>query len=230
MAIKYIAEIKGGREVTLIGTADYEYWKDALVREQLAPVQISNRAELLLSAVELTWMGVRFRELSVSISVQEVNEPAKTGVYLAAAFNTSKVFSFIERHWFHTPYRHAQVSVSMRDRWSFQLTDHANTILQAKRLGTTTPKECDTLWEGAIYLPKRKSGAQKRFEVFFAKLSGRTEIAPFKDSLDLIQLAASKRDPILQSLSDSRFTGIEWRVRSNATHARSKTYERGCVP
>jgi hypothetical protein len=230
MPVKYIAEVQGGREVALNGTADFQYWKHVLAPQGLAPTQCNNQAEIVLSAVELKWMGVRFSELSVAICVHEANEPEKAGIYLAAAFNTSRMFSFIERRCFHTPYRHARVSVSTHAPSSFQLTDDANTILQAERHGTTAPEERDNAWQGAIYLPSRITRAQKRYEVFFARLSGRTQITPFEDSLDLIQFAVSKRDPIFQLLIDSRFTGVEWRVRSNATHARSKTYKRGCVP
>ena len=230
MPVKYIAVVKGAREVSLAGAADYEFWKSRLEPERLVPVQINNAAEVLLSAVELKWMGVRFSELSLSMRVHEVDEPGKAGIYLASAFNTSKMFSFIERHWFHTPYRHAQVHVSAREPWSFQLTDNAETILQAVRHVNTAPTKCETAWEGAIYLPNRRAGSRAHFEVFFARLSGPTEIAPYDGAHDFIQLAASKHDPIFQSLSDSSFTAIEWRVRSNATHARSKTYKRGIVP
>jgi hypothetical protein len=229
MQQKYIAEIHGAHEVSLRGTADYEYWKDRLAHEELAPIRIHDRAQILLSAVELKWMGVRFSELSVSISVHEIDDPTKSGIYLAAAFNTSKLFTFFERHWFHTPYHHAQVNVIACEPWSFQLTDGEGILLKARRHGMTQPTETHTAWEGPIYLPHRPVAARKRFQVFFARLSGATEIVPFDSSQDSNQLAPSKRNPIFQSLLDSRFTAIEWRVRSNATHARSKTYNRGVV-
>ena len=230
MPVKYIAVINGGREVSLYGTAGYDYWKARLARENLVPIQTSNGAELLLSAVELKWMGVRFSELSVSISAKEVGDTGKAGIYLASAFNTSKVFSLIERNWFHTPYCYAQVNVTTQTPWSFQLSDGANTILQARRHATVAPKECETGWKGAIYLPSRGRGPRQHFDVFFASLSGVTAIAPFDDSYDRIDLAAAKHAPIIQLLIDSGFTAREWRVRSNATHARSKTYKRGFVP
>jgi hypothetical protein len=90
-------------------------------------------------------------------------------------------------------------------------------------------KTCDNVWEGAIYLPDRKTTSQRHPEVFFARLSGATEIAPFEESRDVIQMAASKRDPVFQSLIDSNFTGTEWRVRNSAMHARSKTYKRAVL-
>jgi hypothetical protein len=90
----------------------------------------------------------------------------------------------------------------------------------------TSAKVSDTSWEGTIYLPHRGAAKRQRFEVFFARLCGATEIAPFENARDSVRFTVSKRNPIIQSLIDSRFTGIEWRVRSNATHARSKTYKR----
>lgn len=230
MPVKYIATVKGGREVALVGTADFGYWTDALHVERLNPVRINERAEILLSAVALKWMGVRFCELSVAIAVHENDQPSKAGIYLASAFNTSKVFSLFERNWFHTPYRCAQVKVSTRKPWSMQLSDGNCTMLQAERHGISAAKVCDTSWEGTIYLPHRGAPAQRRLEVFFARLCGATEIAPFERERDVVQFSVSKRDPVIQSLVDSRFTGIEWRVRSNATHARSKTYDRGVLP
>jgi hypothetical protein len=230
MHVKYIAQVKGAREVTLIGSSAYKYWAQALARERLVPVATGNRAAVRLSGVELTWMGIRFRELSISIAVHEVEQPERTGVYLAAAFNTSKLFSFIERKWFHTPYCHAEVNVSTQNPWSFQLDDGGDTLLRAVRHASAALNEAESLWEGSIYLPSHDSRRPNRPELFFARLHGPTQIAAFDATRDEFCLAASKTHPILQSLIDSRFTGVEWRVRSNATHARSKTYKRGSVP
>jgi hypothetical protein len=230
MAAKYIADIKGAREMTLIGAANYEYWQRQLSPEVLVPVKLNNCAEVLLSAVELKWMGVRFRELSVSISVHDANRPSEAGLYLPAAFNTSRVFTFFERNWFHTPYCHAQVDVSTGQPWSIQLADEGSVILQVARSGTTPPNGCHTLFEGPIYLPSRQAGSRRRFEVFFARLAGETQIVPFDAERDSLQMAESARHPILKMLIESNFTGVQWRVRSNATHARSKTYERGMSP
>jgi hypothetical protein len=51
------------------------------------------------------------------------------------------------------------------------------------------------------------------------------EVYPFEPTTDTLVLP-SKHDPVWDRLGDSRFTGREWRIRENATHAKSKTYQR----
>ncbi len=81
-------------------------------------------------------------------------------------------------------------------------------------------------WEPTIFLPKRPSKPDAPPKQFFARLSGDTQVYSFLSNHDQITLQPSVAAPILQSLIDSRFTGRQWMIRQNATHARSKTVTR----
>jgi len=57
--IKWTAELKHVREVSLLGTADLAFWKDRLIKEELLPVDCDGRAKLLIVAADSKFMGVR---------------------------------------------------------------------------------------------------------------------------------------------------------------------------
>ncbi|MBK8030527.1 MAG: hypothetical protein IPK17_13690 [Chloroflexi bacterium] len=85
--IEYVTIVEPVLEVTLIGTADRAVW---------APhfdlgAQTADPVTVVLSAVETTYMGVRFRELSLSLLLDDAK-----GI-LVHAFNSSRMFAFIER-------------------------------------------------------------------------------------------------------------------------------------
>src|SRR5687768_5406436 len=113
--VKYIAVVKCAREVTVIGSAEYAYCADRLLHESLVPQKANGRAEVILSAVQLKWLGVSFREFSVSIAVRDRDEPSVNGIYLVSAFSTSRFFAFIEKHHFRTPSCHSNIDVSVQD-------------------------------------------------------------------------------------------------------------------
>jgi hypothetical protein len=224
--VKYIAVVKGAREVTLIGSAEYDYWAARLLSDNLEPESRNGRAEVILSAVQLKWMGVSFREFSVSISVHDRVEPSIDGIYLVSAFSTSRMFAFIEKHHFRTPYCHSNIDVSVQAPWSLQLFDGVNPVIKSERHDAGDVESCDETWEVRIFLPNGARGSKPSDKLLFARLSGATQMASFSAASDSLNLTPSNQHAVVQSLVDSGFTGTEWRVRSNATHARSKTYRR----
>jgi hypothetical protein len=224
--VKFIAIVKGAREVTLVGSAEYDYWADRLLYENLVPQKVDGRAEVILSAVQLKWMGVSFREFSVSISVRDRAEPSIDGIYLFSAFSTSRLLACIEKYHFRTPYYHSNIDVSVQNPWSLQLFDGVTPVIQSERHDASDVERCDETWEARIFLPNGARGSKPSNQLFFAKLSGATQVARFSASSDSLALTPSNQHAVVQSLVDSGFTGREWRVRSNATHARSRTYRR----
>ena len=224
--VKYIAVVNGGREVTLIGSAEYDYWADRLLHDNLVPQKVNGRAEVILSAVQLKWMGISFREFSVSIRVHDRAEPSIDGIYLVSAFSTSRLLAFIENHHFRTPYCHSNIDVSVQDPWSLQLFDGRNPVIKSERHDADDVEYCDETWEVRIFLPNGARRVTPSDKLFFATLSGATQIVRFSATSDSLALMPSNQHAVVQSLVDSGFTGSEWRVRSNATHARSKTYRR----
>jgi hypothetical protein len=214
--VKYIAEINGGREVTLVCAADYEYWQSRAANEQLTIASVNGAAEVWLSAVQLRWMGVRFNELSISVRLE-----ADNSVLLITAFNTSRLFALSERLFFSTPYRQERVEINTQPPEQFVLYDGVKTALAARHGSGSEVQSHNELWEGAIWLPSARPGASRKY--FYARLGGETRVSPFNPSSDTLEIQPS-RHPITQTLIESRIRGVEWRVRPNASHARSKTF------
>jgi hypothetical protein len=221
--MKYIAEIHNVREVCLVGSADIEFWKEYLARDELTPANIAGQAQLWLSAVQLKWLGITFREISVAIQL-DLGKPAEQSIYLISAFNTSRIFAWFERNCFHTPYQHARVVVHGERPWSFELRCDETVSLEARSNGVISSTASDETWTGTIVLPA--TSARTGQKVFYAKLSGLVEFAPFDRLSDQIVFRPSSQHRVIQLLADSQFTGVEWRVRTNATHARSRTYNK----
>jgi hypothetical protein len=214
--VKYIAQINGGREVTLICAADYKYWHDELARYHQTPADINGAAELWLSAVQLKWMGVRFSELSVSVRLE-----ADQGAFLLAAFNTSRAFALSERLFFHTPYQHARVDIVPQQPESFALYAGSAAAILAKRGSDATAADSDRNWEGRVWMPT--SPAARKQKYFCARLAGEAQVSMFDSSSDVLHLQPSSL-PIVSKLSESNLRGVEWLIRRDASHARSKTF------
>lgn len=67
--IQWTATIEHVREVSLLGCASLSYWSDRLQSEELRPSEFEGKAQVLLIAAEMKFMGIWFRELSFSILV-----------------------------------------------------------------------------------------------------------------------------------------------------------------
>jgi|CXWL01.1.fsa_nt_gi hypothetical protein len=237
MPVKYIAELKHVREVSLLGTADLAFWTDQLGKEGLSPTSSDGQALLLISAVDSQFKGIRFRELSFGNMVCRHKEGAQQDeFYLAAAFNTSRFFAFIERTFFSTPYFHGSIQIDVRLPACIQLTRDGDAVFRAEMTadpltsGSREPlRSGDDGWEGPIFLPKNERKRDDQAKVFFARVRGHTQVYPFSPSDDRVLLKPSPDLPMLQKLIDSSFTGKEWIIREDATHARSKSFKRGTV-
>ncbi|MEK6322976.1 MAG: hypothetical protein AABN33_14985 [Acidobacteriota bacterium] len=84
-------------------------------------------------------------------------------------------------------------------------------------------------WDGPIFLPGRRPGKGGQGKVFFGKLRGHTRTYPFLHGKDSVTIRPTQRSDILQALIDSHFAVEDWVAREDATHARSKTYQRSEV-
>src|SRR5258707_15344148 len=79
----------------------------------LAPVERCGRENVLIVAAASKFMGVRFSELSFSILVTQPEAGgSRDAAFLVQAFNSCRIFSFCERTFFATPYRHGDVRVA----------------------------------------------------------------------------------------------------------------------
>jgi hypothetical protein len=233
--IKYVAAIEHVREVTLRGTADYAFWQDCLACYELTPVDRNGRARILIIAASMRYMGIQFTEVTFSVEVVPPGEYQQSDAgFLIHAFNTSRMFAFSERIFFGTPYYHADCRLSTSSPISMEVADADHTTFHATTKSSIaadatnrapTGRAVET-WEGPIFLPaKPNSTSQKRY-VFFAKLHGIADVHPFRPDLDSISIAPSRNAAVFQNLIDSDFVGEEWSVKTDATHARSRTYPR----
>lgn len=222
--IRYAAQIKHVREVALHGTADLAFWSAILQPAALQPYNAQGKAELVISATSLSWKGFRFRELIVIVAIGADGDPARHGgFYLAHAFNSSPLLAYAERIFFKTPYYHGQIQVQEQAPALIELGDQEQVHFKAKMGQPQAPAVSRyEEWNGWVFLPRKttKNPGHK----FFVSLSGEQQIYPFSSASD--QIAIKAEHDIFRWLIDSNFAATEWRVRSNAEHAKSKTYLR----
>lgn len=235
--IKYAAEIDHVREVSLAGTADATFWTDLLARENLVPTTVDGQAQLVISAVESKFKGIKFRELVFSVCTQSPDDGNKQGgCFLLQAFNTCRIFAWFERNLFSTPYDHGTIEMDVQIPASFQLIARGTTVfgagMPAAATRSTRPpsRSGDEAWFGPVFLPSRGRNAKASDKLFYARLAGTARAYPFLAGTDAIGIKPAPEAPVLQWLVDSHFTPVEWLIREDATHAKSKTYRRDAAP
>jgi hypothetical protein len=227
--LKYVAEISHVREVSLRGAADLTFWKNKLERENLTLAERDGQAQILITAADARYMGMRFREVSFSILTSSYKGVEIAGAYLVQAFNSNRFFAFCERTLFSTPYSQADVRVSCRPVFVkciptrevvFQADMHADISAPSRE-----PVRCGVDgWEGPVFLPRGKGRERRDGKFFVAKITGDTRLYPFLPSEDSLLLSPAPGSEVIQALIDSGFACKEWAVREDATHAKSKTY------
>jgi hypothetical protein len=224
--IKYVAEISGVREVSLRCTADRRWWDEELAIVGLEVVEREGRAEIMLSATDARFRGVKFREFSISVLAREIDGRGD-GWYLAHAFNSSRFFAFVERAWFSTPYFHGQITVNALAPAEVDIRAESGSLraTMAQDGGARTPvRQGRETWRGPIFLPPRNGKLSGLRKLFYAKLDGNAQAFPFLQGKDEILIARSAPWPIFGQLADANLTGGEWLLRHSATHAKSRTY------
>ncbi len=221
----YDVVVTGVRELSLIGNADLTFWRDRLKSESLIPRVKRERAEIIISATDSRWMGLPFQELSIAVSLSPVARSSESsGLYLVQAFNSRRFFAFVERALYKTPYSLGKIEFIHQPPFFMNLNCHGINVFTAEMAdGESLPQGADDSWEGPIYLPERSRDKIEETRFFFARLDGNAENYPFRPGLDRFSVTASRRYPVFQWLSTSDFRGDEWRVRVDATHARSRT-------
>lgn len=224
--VKYIAQLKGVHELALLGAAELTWWRDQLASEELEPVEVDGEAQVVVTGLDTKWMGIPFRDVSVVVAARRQSGSAETGVFLAHAFNASRFIAGVERWWFHLPYSfRADLSVELGDRAAIRLGGQPGVDLIAE-LGTREPSEepppQEMGYTGPLFLPNGGDRTRRRW--FMVRIQGLTFTFDFDAARDRFELGSGCSDPILAGLRASQFRGVQWHVRRNATHARSKTF------
>jgi hypothetical protein len=232
-SVKWAAELAQVREVSLLGTADFGFWKDQLLKEELLAAESDGRAQLLIIAAESKFMGVPFRELSFCVSVSRPDGGSRQdAAYLVRAFNSCRFFAFCERLFFSTPYYHGDVRVSATLPASMHVVKKGEVVFAAEMgadpsgLGRE-PSCCgEDGWDGPVFLPEGRRRRGRQGKLFVARLRGYTRKYAFLPGTDWVAIRPSPDSQVLQALRDSHFVAKEWIIRPDATHAKSKTYKR----
>jgi len=224
--IRYTTVVKSVRELNLLGGADLGYWTAHLAGTGLVPLDVDGQAELSLGATDLTWMGLRFNESIIVLTLAEAAAPhAALGSYLLHAYNSNRFLAFMERAFFQTPYYPAAIQLADHPPVRFQVGDRAGGGVRAEAAAADRPtRTTDEVWEGAVHLPRQRSAPQGRGGFFYVRLAGAGEAYPFAGGQDTFSLTPGGHSPALEWLRASGFTPREWRYRPAATHSKSRTY------
>jgi len=225
--MKYVAEIHAVGEVTLIGGADANYWRDRLRPLDLQPALASGDAEVMLSATSASYLGLPFCELSISVFVNSKQSDApRAAVYLTHAYNSNRLLAFCERSFFRTPYYPAQLAVSAKLPISVTLgpldRPRLHLVMAVESVASHSRDEQGE-WSGPLFLPPRGT---RPCDLFFARLKGATDYRAFEPAADRFVVCSTTEEPALLALVESNFAPRQWSIRPNATHARTKTYTR----
>ena len=172
-SIQWAAKVAHVREVSLLGTADFAYWKERLAVDDLLPAEVDGRAQLIAISADLKYMGVRFREMSFSVAVSRPGDQfGPDAAYLLRAFNTSRAFACMERSFFSTPYFHGDVRLSTALPASIRLIEPGE-VAFAVEMGTDAAAgerqpaySGDDRWEGPVFLPRAQRQAYRSGKLF----------------------------------------------------------------
>ncbi|MCB9858132.1 MAG: hypothetical protein H6818_20805 [Phycisphaerales bacterium] len=222
--MKYAAVVEHAREVTLQGTASAAPWVGPLERLGLSPFERDSRAEVLVSVAAGKW-GIAFREVAVAVAAcckQGSEQP--DGYYLAYAFHSSRLFGWCERTFFKAPHRHATIDVndgvpaSIEVRHGTQMVLHA--AMGAERQASRR-EDVDLVMP--LFLPARGSRDAGKRSCFHIRVAGETRVFPYLPESDFFSIENGGGNPAMPLLAECDFAGREWIIRSDTTHARTKT-------
>lgn len=214
---EYATVVKPVLEVTLICQGYVAPWQRLLTNEEITLPSNQDKVEIILSAVESRYMGVKFRELSCSLRIDE------TQVFLIHAFNSHSLFAFAERTFFRTPYYHGNLEVRSHH---IRLTNQGKTVLDASLPETESvshSQEESNQWQ--IWLPSALRKQPTIPHYFNAKLEGYTRYYEMDPQHPVLFMGAGL-PPALQPLGESEIIVEKWLVRDRARHSKSQTFMR----
>lgn len=223
-SLQWAAQLDHVREVSLLGTADLAYWKARLKDAGLVPIERDGRAQILISGADSKYLGIKFQELSFSILAAPTEEQGREGAYLLRAFNSQRFFAFCERVFFSTPYYHGMVHVMPSYPAAIELVLGGDVVFRAA-MATASREPAplqDDGWEGPVFLP----GNGHADRAFYARVHGMTGAFLFLQGKDELTIKPGPGTEALRALVDSHLHVAQWNIRTDAMHAKSKTYAR----
>lgn len=221
----YLVTLDRIREVSLVGTADAAYWRERLAREGLFPYPEGEKIEITLGAAAIRWKGVDSLEFTLALSVSEQEQGGEKEYYLLLAFNSSPIFAWIERTFFQSPFSQGSIRLNERVPASVGVYIQKGWYISAQMSAQGRQgRSADEMWEGTYYLPgDRILGIRRRFS---ALVSGRTTSYPFLDGSDSLYINPTSQRKVFNWLIESHFSPQEWKIRLDAVHARTVTFQK----
>ncbi|HUF61192.1 MAG TPA: hypothetical protein VMN36_03885 [Verrucomicrobiales bacterium] len=170
--IRYVAEPKHVREVSLIGASDFGFWSDYLRADGLEPVRCGDVAQVVVVAAEMVYLGVRFAEVSFSVRASLPQDSSSAGLRLIHAFTSSRVFAWCERTLFATPYFHGECQFSVHSPASIRVKTRGGDVVGAEMSAQQrlALRARDEHLELPVFLPPRGAASDQR--LFFARVRG----------------------------------------------------------
>jgi hypothetical protein len=222
--VKYVAVLPHVREIGLLGSSDLALWKDRLVEDNLSPTDFDGKARVLISAIESRFLGIKFREVCISVFAHRDKCGARQdGLFLAVAFNSSRVLAAAERTLFSTPYRHGEIRVDVGLPTSIALFEGDEVAFGATMAADGPASRREPLRIG----PRDRHDRNASGKWFFAKVGGHTRVYPFLAPGDEVTAGPSYSQETLRWVMEAGFSGQEWVIREDSTHARTKTFGKG---
>ncbi len=211
-------------QVSLVGLADADFWRERLGKEGLFPYPGGGQVEITLGVVEVRWKGIDSLELSLKLSVARREAGGEKEFFLLQAFHSSALFAWVERNIFLTPYSRGKILLVERVPVRIGLYGGKEWYFSAQMSAQgRQPRAIDDTWEGVVHLPGDRIRHIRRH--FYARLGGRAQAYPFLPGVDSLWINAATERKVFNWLLDSHFAPLEWRVCAAATHARSLTVQ-----
>lgn len=211
---KYVTVVEPVLEVSLVCQGESAPWHQPLAAEGMTLPPEQEKVELILSGVETRYMGVKFRELSISLRLDEER------VFLVHAFNSNPLFAWAERTVFRTPYYHGALTVTPRQ---IRLMDKGQPLLEATLPPTATATHnLEEVNNWQIVLPAALRKQPDKAHYFKARLEGATQYFALTPQNPSFQMNAAL-PPSLHPLRASNLIIEKWLVRERARHSKSET-------
>jgi hypothetical protein len=236
-SIRWAAQLPNVREVSLSGTADLGFWTDQLEAEELTPLSDNGRAALSIISAVGRFCGTHLSrdqclggDRTCQRSWPNPCFLSRTSIQLESLL--CLVRAGLVRHAIRVC-RGQTYSISCPRPFKLRGNGHVafvGSMSNDAGLGRLPTEERMEQWVGKVLLPSQQSSAKARPKGFFARIAGATRVYPFQEGEDRIELRPFEEDDVFQALLSSSFTPQQWVVRSNATHAKSKTYSRDEMP
>ncbi len=227
-AVTYDVTLNGVKEICLVGTADLPYWEKLLRPEGLAPAVKDGRAEVSICAMASRYMGLGFREAVLTVATTAtVGSGRQDGQFLVTAVNSNPLFAWVERQTNQAPYQAGTVVAAIEPtRTALGWGEGRLTGVQAVMTApAAAQRRVQEPFEGPVYLPRALSPKRPQGAYFAARLSGTADVSPFDKRRDSFLLGNDSL-AVVKHLRVSHFVPQEWRVRRDATHAKSGTQSR----